>query len=247
VPSWIVFEAVMTKLPHYTMPMYPALALLSARAVFAAEAGRLAGVAHRWVRIGLFAWLAGLVAIPAAACLGASVLFVTGGVQINERNFWLVGSFLAVFLGTGAVVFGGIRWGRRGLREGRYLALQLGGVAAMPLIALALLQLGAPAAIGFSPAIAAELAEVDPGGVRPVASVGYHEDSLVFLRRGRLDRIDRGDVPGWMASHPGGLVVVKGYDAADPAWGLRGVGITAGLNITSGDGGSAFIYRAGDE
>ena len=30
VPSWIVFEAVPTKLPHYTLPLYPALCLLAA-------------------------------------------------------------------------------------------------------------------------------------------------------------------------------------------------------------------------
>jgi len=30
VPSWLVFEAVPTKLPHYTLPLYPALALLAA-------------------------------------------------------------------------------------------------------------------------------------------------------------------------------------------------------------------------
>lgn len=29
-PSWIVFEAVPTKLPHYTLPLYPALCLLAA-------------------------------------------------------------------------------------------------------------------------------------------------------------------------------------------------------------------------
>ena len=30
VPSWLVFEAVMTKLPHYVLPLYPAIAILIA-------------------------------------------------------------------------------------------------------------------------------------------------------------------------------------------------------------------------
>src|SRR5690606_30270389 len=30
VPSWILFELVPTKLPHYVLPLYPALALLTA-------------------------------------------------------------------------------------------------------------------------------------------------------------------------------------------------------------------------
>ena len=32
-PSWIVFEAVITKLPHYVLPLYPAIAFLTAGAV----------------------------------------------------------------------------------------------------------------------------------------------------------------------------------------------------------------------
>lgn len=33
VPSWIVFELVLTKLPHYVLPLYPAIAILIARAI----------------------------------------------------------------------------------------------------------------------------------------------------------------------------------------------------------------------
>lgn len=43
VPVWIVFELSLTKLPHYTMPTYPALAILAARGLcegFPALAGR---------------------------------------------------------------------------------------------------------------------------------------------------------------------------------------------------------------
>ena len=30
IPSWLIFEAVMTKLPHYVLPLYPAIAILIA-------------------------------------------------------------------------------------------------------------------------------------------------------------------------------------------------------------------------
>ena len=30
VPSWIVFELILTKLPHYVLPLYPAIAILIA-------------------------------------------------------------------------------------------------------------------------------------------------------------------------------------------------------------------------
>ena len=33
VPCWIVFELVVTKLPHYVLPLYPAIAILIAREI----------------------------------------------------------------------------------------------------------------------------------------------------------------------------------------------------------------------
>ncbi|HEY0203447.1 MAG TPA: glycosyltransferase family 39 protein [Acetobacteraceae bacterium] len=77
VPSWIVFEAVPTKLPHYTLPLYPALCLLAAS--WALQPGR--EVLPRWGRL-----LA--VALP---CLGALVLAVgaLGGPVTLGMPVWL--------------------------------------------------------------------------------------------------------------------------------------------------------------
>jgi 4-amino-4-deoxy-L-arabinose transferase-like glycosyltransferase len=33
VPAWLVFEAVPTKLPHYVMPIYPAIAIVTVLAI----------------------------------------------------------------------------------------------------------------------------------------------------------------------------------------------------------------------
>src|SRR4030095_11875085 len=33
IPSWIVFELVLTKLPHYVLPLYPAIAILTVGAL----------------------------------------------------------------------------------------------------------------------------------------------------------------------------------------------------------------------
>ncbi len=76
-PSWIVFEAVPTKLPHYTLPLYPALCLLAAW--WALEPGR--AVLPRWGRL-----LA--VALP---CLGAAVLAMgaLGGPVTLGMQVWL--------------------------------------------------------------------------------------------------------------------------------------------------------------
>ena len=68
IPSWLVFEAVPTKLPHYVVPLYPALALLAAKGLIAAAEEGMA-VPRRWA-----AWLpAALWALVAIALAGALV------------------------------------------------------------------------------------------------------------------------------------------------------------------------------
>ena len=49
IPSWLVFEAVMTKLPHYVLPLYPAIAILIAGIVEGGGLSKdaLAGARHR--------------------------------------------------------------------------------------------------------------------------------------------------------------------------------------------------------
>ena len=62
VPSWLVFEIAPTKLVHYTLPMYPALALMAGAAAdhwFSTNSWKLG----RWISAGLFAVIALLLAI----------------------------------------------------------------------------------------------------------------------------------------------------------------------------------------
>src|SRR4051812_1668577 len=64
VPSWLVFEAVQTKLPHYTLPLFPALMLLGA----AWAMDPLRQPPPRWLRwLGVLA----LVGVAAGLALGA--------------------------------------------------------------------------------------------------------------------------------------------------------------------------------
>lgn len=47
IPSWVIFELVSTKLPHYTLPMMPAVALLTAGVVMTSSSGKI-GVYWRY-------------------------------------------------------------------------------------------------------------------------------------------------------------------------------------------------------
>jgi 4-amino-4-deoxy-L-arabinose transferase-like glycosyltransferase len=90
VPAWIVFECVPTKLPHYVLPLYPALAFLAVRGAGGTQepAGRGWRIACRiadgawWVAAALWiavpplaAWLLGPAALPAAVvCSGVAAI-----------------------------------------------------------------------------------------------------------------------------------------------------------------------------
>jgi 4-amino-4-deoxy-L-arabinose transferase-like glycosyltransferase len=69
VPSWIVFEIVITKLPHYVLPLYPAIAILIAGIL---EAGALAK--YRWMIRGTVGWFVFPVVIAVVAA-AAFIIF----------------------------------------------------------------------------------------------------------------------------------------------------------------------------
>src|SRR5262249_53541084 len=69
IPSWLVFELVPTKLPHYVLPLYPALAILIACAI---ERHALSSNKHL-VRAN---WLWPIVAIVVPIAGVASVIYM---------------------------------------------------------------------------------------------------------------------------------------------------------------------------
>ena len=165
VPMWLLLEAAPTKLPHYVMPLAPALAGL-----VAAWALREGGAARRWSWIAAAA-LFGLV----GAALGLANLALP--VAVGEGlSPW--GALLAL-AGLGAVALGVAALRAEDLR---------GALAAMALAALTLfpatLQFGLPRTeFGFpSEAMARASAPWAACLGRPAASQSYREPSLVFLQ-----------------------------------------------------------------
>lgn len=122
---------------------------------------------------------------------------------------------------------------RMALGRGWYVGIQCAGIVAIPLLSLVVLQLAAPAGLSLSTKIVEALTEVDPGQKRPIAAVQYHEDSLVFMTRGRIERINADAVTDWISRHPDGLVVVPMYRGLEDDWGLHRVKQFGGVNFTS--------------
>lgn len=173
VPSWLVFEAVPTKLPHYVLPLCPALAILVALA-----ADEMALARRAWARIvGLLGPL--LAALLTAAALGA----------IWRFEHHVVAPVLACGLLALALAFLG--WRR--LSAGSVEGAMLSALAAVPLY-WGVLGFGVAALPALWPSPRLVAAAARPACPSPAfASVGYHEPSLVFLLPGPLSLPDDGE------------------------------------------------------
>jgi 4-amino-4-deoxy-L-arabinose transferase-like glycosyltransferase len=161
-PAWIIFELVPTKLPHYVLPLYPAIAILIAEAM---EAGKLSR--NRWLLLGTIAWFLIPLLLSAAAIGG--VIYLTGDPVLLAWPFAL-----------GAAALGFLAWWRY-RAEGAEAALLRAAGAAI-LMAIAVFGVALPAMTPVFPSLLIARAVREAGCPDPlVASVGYDEPSLVFL------------------------------------------------------------------
>jgi 4-amino-4-deoxy-L-arabinose transferase-like glycosyltransferase len=162
VPSWLVFELVMTKLPHYVLPLYPAIAILIAGAIDARALSRKPVL--EWGTVWWFI-------VPVAAGIAGIVALAVIGRQFGLLVWPLMGV---------AAVLGFLAW-RLYQADGAEHAL-LRAVAAAILTAIAIFGVIIPSLgqLFPSPALARILRE--SGCAHPQAvAVGYQEPSLVFL------------------------------------------------------------------
>src|SRR3954454_23805258 len=88
IPSWIVFELVLTKLPHYVLPLYPAIAILTVGALERRVLSR-----SPWLIRGAAWWFA----VPAIA----AVIAVVGAIKLTHQPVFPAWPILAA-----AMIFG---------------------------------------------------------------------------------------------------------------------------------------------
>jgi 4-amino-4-deoxy-L-arabinose transferase-like glycosyltransferase len=192
VPSWILFEAVPTKLPHYVLPLYPAIAILAALAIVRGYVGPHRAGAKILVYL--------IPAIPAALAVGLVLagLHLDGLVPLAALPF-LLGSLAVAFLSA------------RAFARGAVARAALIAAAASPLLALGVLGL-APRDLR-SLKLSPRLAEVARGiGCEEplIGSLGYREPSLVFLVGTNLELIESPLEAGvFLRNHACALVFVE--------------------------------------
>lgn len=222
-PSWVVFEVSGTKLPHYTLPLYPALAILAARMVFAAS--REARLRLPLLRALLWCFVAGVVVLAAAAGAVGGWMLLRGGDRENALGLLCAGGLVAVLFGGLCVSL---------LRARRFLALQIAGIAAFVLSASPLgWAAGRWSDMRVSRRLSDVIAAMDPRRERPIAAVAFHEDSLIFETHGRSRRVDEWKLKEWLSANPGAIVVL---DAERALYWPRfaALGEVSGLNYSNG-------------
>jgi 4-amino-4-deoxy-L-arabinose transferase-like glycosyltransferase len=236
VPAWVMFELVPTKLPHYVLPAYPALAMLAA--VWASRPAD--GAETRWTKISRY-----------AACLqftAGALAFAIGSIVLPElfgaRTPWALMPVAIVGAGiaSAAVAFVALRLPARGA-----VAAALAAAVFYPLLVWGM----APrlAQIWLSPRAAEHVAAEAKPGDPPVVLSGYVEPSLVFLL-GTKTRIENGVQAGKVAGVQGGLALVGDKGRAAFLSGLQEMGATAskvdevdGFNYSRGKPEHIFFYR----
>jgi 4-amino-4-deoxy-L-arabinose transferase-like glycosyltransferase len=162
IPSWIVFEAVLTKLPHYVLPLYPAIAILTVGALERQVLSRSA-----WLMRGSAWWFA----IPACA----SIIAVIAAIKLMRQPVFFAWPFLA-----GALIFGLFAWWL--YEDSRAERSLLNAFVASVFLAFAIYGVVLPAMMPLFPSaeIARALRNVVCVGPK-AAAAGFLEPSLIFM------------------------------------------------------------------
>ncbi|MEM6974262.1 MAG: glycosyltransferase family 39 protein [Pseudomonadota bacterium] len=192
VPFWLMLEVVQTKLPHYVLPLYPALAMLVAWHVTQQTAPRA-----RWLRIaaGVVAALPGVVLGLAAITLP---LVLEGRLIAGAALFGLAAGGMAIVAGHAAL-------------HGRQRAQLAGGGLSAMLAITAVLQFGLPGldtAFG-TPQIAALARPFEACRSGPLVSAGYREPSLVFATETTIRMPGTRETARIIAEEPGAVILLE--------------------------------------
>ncbi len=202
IPAWILFELVPTKLPHYVLPIYPALCLLVAHSIISSEEGKAREFDSRFVKAGF------------VSCQLVIVLLGLGALALPwflEHRFVPLGLFPAV----AAVVAAGLSSWKFFKRQ--YVHAAAVAIAATVLVLAPSLQWILPNLdwLWLSRTVANAAKQRACDNVM-LCSSGYHEPSLVFLLGTRTLLTSPGGAAICLRNNPGAMALVD--DSQDGAF-----------------------------
>ena len=260
VPTWIAFELVVTKFPHYILPIYPALALMVARLAlgglralpkplnagdrFTANAWFVVGLLLSGAGAGLFAWL-----VASGRAADATSAWPT----MASRDFVSIALASAATLGALLLLWNAWRSVRNGaLTRGLLMAIPATVLAEVALFGVwlpnATFVWNTPRIVG----LVAQDAGISPAdaGFPRIGGVGYVEDSLLWTTRNRLDRLgdsvteqSRPRIEAWCRDHPTGYLLIPRTEVGEFTQFGRVIGEVDGFNYTDGTPVSHAVLR----
>ena len=202
VPAWVLLELVPTKLPHYVLPLYPALALLAA------------GAFGDFVPVGWERWVGGAVRV----LWGVVTLALAAALVLLPRYYGVQGIAVGAVGAALVVGLGAVQGWRPSMAALSALALAFAvTLTAGVLPALDRLWLSRSAA-----SLVAAHARHDG---RPLVAVGYNEPSLVFMLGTDLRLASARGAADLLAQ--GGEVLVNDREQAALRQALDARGLTA--------------------
>jgi 4-amino-4-deoxy-L-arabinose transferase-like glycosyltransferase len=236
VPCWLIFEIAPTKLWHYTLPTFGAIALLMAAALT-----RPIGTVSRWAGAGL--------AVLAAVVVSGITVYGLTAFGTSTAQTWAT---ITVVCAVMAALIGGFLLLNRAAVTGILIALGF-GVLAHAALAGTVRQLR-PLSIAPRLEVALEQNGLHPRqGLTPgpVAITTFHEPSFVFLTGRDTELTDAAGAARALAS--GRPAIVEAGDAeafrlATTGTGVPGtaVAVVTGHNYSSGDDVRLTLYAPPD-
>lgn len=235
-PTWLVMEVVPTKLPHYLLPVFPALAIVS---VYWIDADGSGGPVRR---LNAWSWMA-ISVVLGCAVLALVVAGITGPAHLSIdglRHAWAAAPLAVLAAGVPPVagVAAGLALLARRPETATLRALAGGG-----LFVIALTQLVLPSLTQFqvSSRVVAQIRAFSGDAQPTVLAVGYHEPSLVFLAgtATRLVTAEQAALALWRM--PDAVAVIEGRQRAEFQAAVAGLGLSvqdratvSGVNYSKG-------------
>jgi len=243
VPAWVLIEFAPTKLPHYPLPLYPAIAVLCAAAVMAATRESRNFLDSTSVKLGAALWL-----LMTFTLIGALMVYVPGnyGSSGTSPLLWMLA--VPIVIGAGfALIFLVRLEGEKAAAA----AIATGGVFAIVAFAGVLPLLDQ---LMVSKRAAQLVTSTGTSGRQgeAVASAGFHEPSLVFQIGTKMKLAKNGaEAADFLATTPNAVVLIEKREEASFHQRLSqqllqveqlGQPIT-GLNYSKGDEVTLTLYR----
>lgn len=233
IPSWIVFELVVTKLPHYVLPLLPAVAILIAGVVERDDLSRA-----RWLVRGTFGWflLPGILAI----------LSIAAFIWLARDLGFVVWPFAA-----GAAIAGLFAWWLYDA-DGPERAL-LRAMASSLLLMISVFGIVLPSLPMLFPSDILASIVRSAGCDKPlVAAAGFHEPSLVFLAGTDTRLVEGTAAADFLRQGPCRIAIIEGRSERSFVQRAEVIGLryqplprVDGFNISSGRSVSLSVFSSG--